>query len=545
MKLFPYLVTLTVAGTIYFGSYAQESVNLMEGAITSHKGTETPAAPWCAYNTSTNEFGNGNNWQFRAEGGGMSDQGTAKQLFLRWNDTNSKWIYAYKIELQAEHTYTFTCDATTNDNQNNNLVICTTTDMAKAKDIEGEKYRLDGINSDKLWTAPLKVSYSFSTAEAGEYYLVFKSTNLTGNIIIRIANVSLVDNGEIDRTSAALADILASIKAGKDVAASGILTNPELLKALNEAITEGEKMTGNNTVEEIVAAKNAIDNASAAATAFASVFAPVKEMYDKVLKAATAESEGYVNLTSDAKDIYNAALNNKDLNRESALQARRDLVAAQYDFLAYGYKIDMTTKITNPGFEDELNGWNAVGFKKQTNNDNVIVAYKDGTNYAEKWVNKDQGVGNCSILQTVNLEGGEYVLVASAQSQRQGQTWVAGGAYLVAGEERTQVKFMDVYSVNFTVTESEDTPGTRADDQTAGKDVRLGFDVANGTGNWVTVDNFKLYRKQNIPSGVNEPEAGQDITPVYYDLQGRRIPNPGKGLYIVRRGSKVTKEMIR
>lgn len=35
-----------------------------------------------------------------------------------------------------------------------------------------------------------------------------------------------------------------------------------------------------------------------------------------------------------------------------------------------------------------------------------------------------------------------------------------------------------------------------------------------------------------------------DAAPVYYDLNGRRIDNPAPGLYIVKRGTKVTKEHI-
>ncbi len=546
MKLFSYLSTIAIVGTISLGSYAQESTNLMDGAITSHKGIETPAAPWYAYNTSTNEFGNGDGWQFRAESGGMNDTGTAKQLFLRWNANDSKWIYAYKINLQAEHSYTFTCDATTNDNKTNTLVICSTTDMAEAQSLSGEKYKLDGINNDKLWTSPLKVSYTFSTPYAGDYYIVFKSSNLSGNIIIRLANVSLVDNGEIDYVGIALGELKKSIETGKTIANSDIITNPGLLQDLKDAISAGEKMNESNTREEIDGAKKAIDSASSAVTNFVSVFAPVKEMFDKVLETGTAETEGYADFKETADEIYNTALNDKDLNSESVLSARKNLVAAQYAYLAYGYNEDLTSKIVNPSFEDDLNGWSGYGFSKQNNDNSTVVAYKDGNNYVEKWVSSSQGVGNCKIHQTVNLEPGDYVLIASAQSQRQGQTWDAGGANLYAGEAKTQVLFMNVYSVKFTVEESDETPDTRADETSAGIDTNLGYDVTGGTGNWVSVDNFKLYKKQkSIPSAVEELDADLNATPEYYDLQGRKITNPENGLYIVKQGNKVTKRIIR
>ena len=46
-------------------------------------------------------------------------------------------------------------------------------------------------------------------------------------------------------------------------------------------------------------------------------------------------------------------------------------------------------------------------------------------------------------------------------------------------------------------------------------------------------------------AGVNDIIADGDSTPVYYNLNGMKVANPSKGLYIVKRGSKVTKEVIR
>lgn len=40
-------------------------------------------------------------------------------------------------------------------------------------------------------------------------------------------------------------------------------------------------------------------------------------------------------------------------------------------------------------------------------------------------------------------------------------------------------------------------------------------------------------------------DENQDETPVYYNLQGVQVENPAQGLYIVKRGNKVSKEIIR
>lgn len=44
--------------------------------------------------------------------------------------------------------------------------------------------------------------------------------------------------------------------------------------------------------------------------------------------------------------------------------------------------------------------------------------------------------------------------------------------------------------------------------------------------------------------GVEDIEAVETVAPVYYNLQGVEIANPSNGLYIVKRGNKVAKEVV-
>ncbi|MBD5356450.1 MAG: hypothetical protein HDR88_05525 [Bacteroides sp.] len=46
-------------------------------------------------------------------------------------------------------------------------------------------------------------------------------------------------------------------------------------------------------------------------------------------------------------------------------------------------------------------------------------------------------------------------------------------------------------------------------------------------------------------NGIEGIESDNNATATYFDLQGRRIDNPSQGLYIVKKGNKVTKEFIR
>lgn len=64
------------------------------------------------------------------------------------------------------------------------------------------------------------------------------------------------------------------------------------------------------------------------------------------------------------------------------------------------------------------------------------------------------------------------------------------------------------------------------------------------------VVSYRYYTENGVKefenAGVGSVEIDDiDADPVYYNLQGVQVENPANGLYIVKRGSKVTKEIIR
>lgn len=63
---------------------------------------------------------------------------------------------------------------------------------------------------------------------------------------------------------------------------------------------------------------------------------------------------------------------------------------------------------------------------------------------------------------------------------------------------------------------------------------------------WTCFDNFRLYFKA-ASSGVEGVTSDSDsqLPPVYYNLQGIRVAHPAPGIYIVRRGNSVAKEIVR
>lgn len=69
--------------------------------------------------------------------------------------------------------------------------------------------------------------------------------------------------------------------------------------------------------------------------------------------------------------------------------------------------------------------------------------------------------------------------------------------------------------------------------------------ITNGCSVYVTCYPTIRQHVSDTPSGIKENLITEDVSAEYFNLQGVKITNPQKGIYIVRRGNKVTKEVIR
>lgn len=206
---------------------------------------------------------------------------------------------------------------------------------------------------------------------------------------------------------------------------------------LTEMLTEANTLYGDGTGVESAALKSAIDAAQA------------------VVDNVQATSTEIVTAMENIEDaMWNYQLSNA--STESPL--------------------DFTSHLTNPSFEDGTNGWVQSGMQTQTNSD---FSAKAGTTYLEKWASSAP-VGNCYVTQTVTgLDNGEYLLKAGAQNILQSNlSGTQTGAYIFADDNKTAVNKTGQYQVTATVINGSLT---------------IGFKVESSTGNWVAVDNFRLY----------------------------------------------------
>lgn len=134
--------------------------------------------------------------------------------------------------------------------------------------------------------------------------------------------------------------------------------------------------------------------------------------------------------------------------------------------------------VQDPSFEKKGEGWTIDNLSAQNNSS---FTKKKGTIYMEKWTSKGNAVGNASAIQTLTaLPAGNYKLTVAAQNIQQDSNEAQTGASIYAGattNSTTVTKAAD-YDVEFS------TPGT---------DVTIGFRAVSASGNWICVDNFRLY----------------------------------------------------
>ncbi len=223
----------------------------------------------------------------------------------------------------------------------------------------------------------------------------------------------------------------------------------------------------------------------------------VENMDKSSLEASLASAnkfygDGTGNGASDLKaaiDEAQTVYDNADADVIAVLDAVEKLDAAveAYRMLNVSEEnpLDYTSYILNPNFDvDGTANWTNSNFSVQSNSSFIK---KSGVAYIEKWVASGNKVGDASISQQLtNLPNGRYKLTVAAQNYNQAVTsQKCTGAYIYAGDQQEPVYTPADYSVIFTNISGE---------------VEVGFKAENASGNWLAVDNFRLYLIGEISS---------------------------------------------
>ena len=156
--------------------------------------------------------------------------------------------------------------------------------------------------------------------------------------------------------------------------------------------------------------------------------------------------------------------------------------------------MDVTSYMTNPGFEDSTVGWINGGFNSQNND---AFGLKVGDYYCEFW----GLVTDTDIHQDVELPKGDYRLTMVGQNIDQGNVNLPQqGAYVYANNVEKLVNVPGIYSLDFVVVDNK---------------AQIGLYTRNCTGNYVCLDDFHLYyvgfdetaQKETLQQLINEGEA--------------------------------------
>ena len=184
------------------------------------------------------------------------------------------------------------------------------------------------------------------------------------------------------------------------------------------------------------------------------------------------------------------------------MSAQTDIQARNMRKVSEESPINRTSNILNANFEDGLNNWDFDAFWTQSNSQ---FPQKSGTIYVEKWVTSTSSAGSGYVKQQLtNLPNGKYKLTVTAQNYSQGNvTKKNTGAYIYADDQQTTVYTPADYSVYFTNITGE---------------VEIGFVANNATGNWLCVDNFRLYQIGEVGAEEAVDEV-QRLVGIATDLQ--------------------------
>ena len=367
---------------------------------------------------------------------------------------------------------------------------------------------------------PQHFSREFLNTGAGDVIFGLKTESSTGNWLC--ADNFTVKFYGVDLTAyeTQLAEAVADAEA-----VTGI---PEgAASVLSTVVTEYNKTY--NTSSAYATAISAIQTATATALTFQTPFAnyntamATANAFDQNnltsggwIALQTAISENTVNLanTSITVDALNTATENLNAacTAATAAQAAKVVYDNAVATINGGTNVDLTSLITNPGFETgNTNGWNNDGEITANAQNNSSFDNKQGVYYAERWhVN-----GTIDINQTVNaLPAGIYKIEAYMYSDTE-------DAKLYVNSESADVTTSQKYFAVVQISDEES--------------IKIGASCTLTTSTWICLDDFKLtYLASDyasLPYELASGKMGTDKASAQTEAETEFTDNPSMSTY--------------
>ena len=437
----------------------------------------------------------------------------------------------------------------------------------------GRGFSSDAFTGD-TWNAGDKIEFNtgvslYATTSEGTYggeIPIYYATNFPdGAAVMKLENVVVGSNGEVkigmSKTTHStnwhiiqLKGVVATVDAvelhGKMIAdANAALTDAAYQNVTGTERTALSKAVNDNanvSEQTADAYQAAIDEIEKALTAFKEA----KEAYDTWQQAkGDMAGRSFPYAAADRKEAAEAALNDTPSTAAEAVQMEASLLQAYRQYAessalmegVEGSQDVTATYIQNPKAEEAIDAtvWQTVkgdgsgGSITILSNEpwtdgegNQTHSYFDGGDWgASAW--------DVSLKQDITLPAGRYQLTALGRSAYDvtmtlfangtegGMAHIsATGGLFGRGWEQTSIEFE--LGVESTV-----SIGVRG--------------VTSAIYNWMSFSDFRLVKFEKSSTGIAETVGARKESGTTYDLQGRRVVQPTKGLYIVDGRKQIVK----
>ena len=233
-------------------------------------------------------------------------------------------------------------------------------------------------------------------------------------------------------------------------------------------------------------------------------------------------------------------LKTQPFNATDATNMKKELETACFNFyVSNAYcegvaRTDYTANILGANATADATGWGVknmtirtdkAGWKNPKTNETDKVVY----GVTSEWYQTNGTTKEASILKQVlnGLPAGDYVLSMTMMGSTNLEVYVFFNAELIgmartigtSGGGKYGAGWND-YVFHFTKADNTDMP------------LQLQCKPETNYKDWY-VDNFRLYLLNNGTVGIQTVSPETTSSDAVYDLQGRRVAQPGKGLYII------------
>lgn len=297
----------------------------------------------------------------------------------------------------------------------------------------------------------------------------------------------------------------------------------------NSAVVGGKELNSYNKPIDYNGGNHVIKN-----------FAPTKDEYGTA--AETNYSYGLTIFGVLVGNVYDLGVVDAEIN---AGIGRAGILAG---YLGYGTLVDVT-KVQNVFVTGTMTSAATAG---------KYVGGMFGTTGSNAFI--ENCFVNIDLALAGAVKGGAIIATVSKDVELQNvyaAGTVEGNANLLFGTGAASVYAENVIAFNAgKITTAADVDVNGVEVATAAtkaqliKDIQTDWEEFSATkfiDGYPILKSFEAYGVDGEQSGIFDAavEDGSDAPAVYYNLQGVQVNNPENGIYIVRRGNKVTKEVIR